>query len=124
MDSIRRQLAEEEEDLRQTISHIETIDAQILTEKEFAQLSPDFMKSFTLFLQGAKYRRTLQDYRRTQIAEQVELTRTRLREALADVKRFETARDKIQKTLENEKLKLEQKEMDEVGLRGFFRKER
>lgn len=123
MDEIRRQLAEEEEDLRNTIAQIEAIDTQISQEKGFAQLSPDFMKSFTLFLQGAKYRRALQDYKRIQIEEQVEATRDRLREALAELKRYEIARDKIQKALDQEELKLEQKQMDEVGLRGFFAKE-
>ena len=122
LDGIRRQLAEEEEDLRATIAEIQAIDTQIQQEMEFSQLSPDLMKSFTLFLQGAKYRRALQDYKRAQIEDQVELTRSRLREALAELKRYEIARDKIAKALDAEILKKEQQQMDEVGLRGFFQK--
>ncbi|MEB3702276.1 Flagellar FliJ family protein [Candidatus Bealeia paramacronuclearis] len=120
LDAIRRRLAEEEEDLRQTLSLIEGIDQEILYEKSFAHLSPDFMQAFTRFLQGAKYRRALQDYKRKEIEAQIEITRGLLREALAELKRYELARDKLLKIIEAEELKREQKEMDDVGLRGFF----
>lgn len=120
LDLLRRKLAEEEADLGQALEQIASIDNEIDHEKKFAALSPDFMQSFTLFLQGAKYRRALQDYKRQQIEEQIEITRHHLREALSELKRYESAHAKILKTLEENERKREQKEMDEVGLRGFF----
>lgn len=123
LDALKRQQVILEKRREELYHMIVTLGDRLVQEMKMAKELPEMAQFFGDFSAGIKKRQDQTYIQIRKLDKEIDKIAEQLAEKFSDLKKFELAFAAWQKR-ENEKTrKREQAEMDEVGIRGYFRKD-
>jgi len=123
LDIIRSGLANLEAHKDQLLLVIAAIKNDLAKQEEFLKDKPELSSFYIPFLQKCKTNESLIKEELVKLDIEIEKRKEQIREAFAEVKRFEIIRDKKEQEIREEENKKESEMFDEVGITNYHKTE-
>lgn len=123
MDALKRQQGTLEAQ-REEIEKIQRgLENQLLSEKKAAEAMPDMAHFFGDYSASIKKQQLMMVTHKRQVEHELDKLNVQLRERFSDMKKFELALANWNKRKDAKAAAAAQQEMDEIGIRGYVRRD-
>jgi len=123
MDALKRQQGILENQREEVVKIIDGLANQLVSELKAAQEMPDMAHFFGNYSASIKQRQEMMHGHLRRVEAELDKLSLQLRERFSEMKKFELALANWQKRRDDAQKRLEQQEMDEIGIRGYIRRD-
>ena len=123
MDALKRQQGVLEAQREEVNTIITGLDNQLASEKKAAEAMPDMAHFFGDYSAQIKKQQLMMFTHKRQVEHELDKLGVQLRERFSDMKKFELALANWNKRKDAKAAAAAQQEMDEIGIRGYVRKD-
>ena len=123
MDALKRQQGILENQREEVVKIIDGLANQLVSELKAAQEMPDMAHFFGNYSASIKQRQEMMHGHLRRVEAELDKLTQQLRERFSEMKKFELALANWQKRRDDAAKRREQQEMDEIGIRGYIRRD-
>lgn len=123
MDALKRQQGVLENQREEVTTIIKGLENQLASERKAAEQMPDMAHFFGDYSASIKKQQLMMHTHLRQVEHQLEQLSVQLRERFSEMKKFELALANWNKRKAAKAASLAQQEMDEIGIRGYVRRD-
>jgi len=123
MDALKRQQGVLESQREEVIKIIDGLANQLVSELKAAQAMPDMAHFFGNYSASIKQRQEMMHGHLRRVEVELDKLNLQLREKFGEMKKFELALANWKKRRDDAQKRREQQEMDEIGIRGYIRRD-
>jgi hypothetical protein len=123
MDALKRQQGVLEAQREEVNNIIRGLDNQLVSERKAAEAMPDMAHFFGDYSASIKKQQLMMFTHLRQVDHELEKLSVQLRERFSDLKKYELALANWNKRRDAKLAAAAQQEMDEIGIRGYVRKD-
>jgi hypothetical protein len=123
MDALKRQQGVLEAQREEIETIIRGLDNQLVSERKAAEAMPDMAHFFGDYSASIKKQQLMMLTHKRQVEHELDKLSTQLRERFSDMKKFELALANWNKRKDAKLAAAAQQEMDEIGIRGYVRRD-
>jgi len=122
MDALKRQQGILENQREEVVKIIDGLANQLVSELKAAQEMPDMAHFFGNYSASIKQRQEMMHGHLRRVEAELDKLSLQLRERFSEMKKFDLALLNWQKRRDDAAKRREQQEMDEIGIRGYIRR--
>ncbi len=123
MDALKRQQGILENQREEVVKIIDGLANQLVSELKAAQEMPDMAHFFGNYSASIKQRQEMMHGHLRRVEVELDKLSLQLRERFSEMKKFDLALLNWQKRRDDAAKRREQQEMDEIGIRGYIRRD-
>lgn len=123
MDALKRQQGVLEAQREEVVTIMKGLENQLASEKKAAEAMPEMAHFFGDYSASIKKQQLMMHTHLRQVDHQLDQLSIQLRERFSEMKKFELALANWQKRKDAKAAAIAQQEMDEIGIRGYVRKD-
>ena len=123
MDALKRQQGILENQREEVVKIIDGLANQLVSELKAAQEMPDMAHFFGNYSASIKQRQEMMHGHLRRVEAELDKLSLQLRERFSEMKKFDLALLNWQKRRDDAAKRREQQEMDEIGIRGYIRRD-